>query len=64
MDNYFNQNVGHFPPFCPKHNENMVLSFYDRPGGPPGNGWTCRTCAYERSAPELPPTRWGEGAEL
>lgn len=36
------------PPICTKHHETMVLSFYDRPGSPPGNGYACRSCAKER----------------
>jgi hypothetical protein len=40
------------PPVCTKHNEQMVLSFYDRPGSPPGNGWSCQSCYKERSAKE------------
>ena len=50
-------------PYCEKHDLQMVLYFYDRPGGPPGNGWACRACVYERENPQ-PPTRWPEGAEL
>jgi len=50
-------------PKCSKHDEQMVLFIYDRLGSPPGTGWGCRSCANERSAPEQPPTRWGEGAE-
>ncbi len=37
-------------PRCPTHGEWMLLSFYDRPGSPPGNGWVCRSCARERAA--------------
>lgn len=37
-------------PRCSKHNEAMTLYIYDRPGGPPGNGWSCRTCTEERTA--------------
>ena len=35
------------PPQCEKHNRQMVLSVYDRPGSPPGNGWSCPECAKE-----------------
>jgi hypothetical protein len=52
------------PPVCEKHKEEMILYVYDRPGSPPGNGWSCRACAYERSAGPQPATRWGEEAEL
>ena len=41
------------PPTCNKHGEQMVLTFFERPGSPPGNNWICRSCAtvraYERS---------------
>jgi hypothetical protein len=37
------------PPTCLKHSEQMVLGFYERPGGPPGNNWVCRSCAKGRS---------------
>lgn len=37
------------PPKCPRHNETMVISFYDRPGSPPGNGWVCKSCINERT---------------
>ena len=30
----------------------MGLSFYDRPGGPQGNGWVCPRCIDERSVPD------------
>jgi hypothetical protein len=37
-------------PSCLKHSEQkMILNFYDRPGGPPGNGWVCPSCMNERS---------------
>lgn len=36
-------------PICPTHSVPMVLSFYDRPGSPPGNGWSCPKCIEERS---------------
>ena len=38
------------PPRCSKHNEPMVLNFYDRPGSPPGNNWMCQRCVAERAA--------------
>ena len=38
------------PPVCEKHAEKMILCFYDRPGSPPGNGWSCQSCAKERMA--------------
>lgn len=37
------------PPTCPIHSETMVLSFYDRPGSPPGNGWVCKSCVAVRA---------------
>lgn len=36
------------PPRCEKHNRQMVLAWYDRPGSPPGNGWYCPECATGR----------------
>ena len=36
------------PPRCPKHNRRMMLGFYERPGGPQGNGWICPICQVER----------------
>jgi hypothetical protein len=47
-------------PRCPKHGEWMLLSFYDRPGSPPGNGWVCRSCAKARAALGQTSTREGE----
>ncbi len=47
-------------PICQKHNEPMVLRFYTRPGGPPGNGWSCPKCAvgpFHPHKPEAPLTR-------
>ena len=38
------------PPRCSRHNEQMIISFYDRPGSPPGNGWVCQSCIKERTA--------------
>jgi plasmid maintenance system antidote protein VapI len=32
------------PFFCLVHNEKKVIYFYDRPGGPPGNGLVCQSC--------------------
>lgn len=40
--------IGSAPPVCIKHEEQMVLYFYDRPGGPAGNIWHCRSCVRER----------------
>jgi hypothetical protein len=37
------------PPTCEIHKEVMVLTFYGRPGGPPGNGYSCQSCCMERS---------------
>lgn len=37
------------PPRCERHKEQMVLQFYERPGGPAGNGWVCQSCAQERA---------------
>lgn len=36
------------PPSCIKHNELMMLYFYNRPGSAPGNGWACPSCMAER----------------
>jgi hypothetical protein len=44
-----------FEPKCNRHNKPMVLCFYDRPGSPPGNGWSCDECAAERAAPASTP---------
>ena len=41
------------PPVCLKHGTPMVLSFYDRPGGPQGNGWACPICIDERRSGEV-----------
>ncbi len=35
-------------PYCEKHHIAMRLYFYDRPGGPAGNGWSCSMCVAER----------------
>lgn len=52
-------------PKCEKHDEEMTLHFYDRPGGPPGNGWVCRSCAFEReTGSQINATRFPEDAEL
>ena len=37
------------PPTCNKHGEQMVLTFFERPGSPPGNNWICRSCATVRA---------------
>ena len=37
------------PPTCHKHGEQMVLTFFERPGSPPGNNWICRSCATVRA---------------
>lgn len=39
-----------FRPTCFIHCVPMVLVIYDRPGGPPGNGWSCQLCVAERTA--------------
>ena len=53
------------PPRCEKHQEQMVLHFYDRPGSPPGNGWDCRSCVEERkTGSQVKATRFPEGAEI
>jgi hypothetical protein len=36
------------PFVCLIHNEKKVIYFYDRPGGPPGNGLVCKSCQKER----------------
>lgn len=41
---------GSAPPVCPIHKCALVLSFYQRPGSPMGNGWSCPQCAQERRA--------------
>jgi hypothetical protein len=58
--------INYAPPRCPKHRDaSMILSFYDRSGGPPGNGWVCAECIEERkSAVEYTKTRFPEGTEL
>lgn len=38
------------PPTCSQHSEQMVLNVYNRPGGPPGNSWVCRSCIAERAS--------------
>jgi hypothetical protein len=37
------------PPICEIHKETMVLRFYERPGGPPGNGYICQSCCSQRT---------------
>jgi hypothetical protein len=37
------------PPTCIKHNEDMVLYIYVRPGSPDGNGWACESCVKEKA---------------
>lgn len=64
MTEFLTNNV--FPPRCEKHNESMVLYFYERPGSPMGNGWGCQSCAQDRATEQ---TRWPNagdpgGAEL
>lgn len=51
------QNIA-IPPHCYRHNEDMILAFYDRPGSPPGNGWSCQSCAKE---PYTPTLTFGDG---
>jgi hypothetical protein len=46
-----NMKVSVEPPICQKHGTPMTLTFYERPGGPPGNGWSCQQCAAERAEP-------------
>ena len=53
--------TGFAPPNCEKHDEQMVLYFYERPGSAPGNNWFCRSCREERLSQQ---TRFPEGAEL
>ncbi len=53
--------INYAPPRCDKHDEQMILYFYDRPGGPPGNNWYCRSCVEDRESQK---TRFPEGAEL
>lgn len=50
------QNQIRRPPICYTHNKEMQLTFWDRPGSPPGNGWACISCITERKAnqPQLP----------
>src|SRR5580658_5884010 len=42
-------------PWCSEHGEAMVLGFFDRPGGPPGNGWVCPSCAKGRFGAAVEP---------
>lgn len=53
--------VNYAPPRCEKHNEQMVLYFYPRPGSAPGNNWMCQSCVEDRASQQ---TRFPEGAEL
>lgn len=60
------------PPVCPLHAKVMMLYFYDRPGGPAGNNWSCPDCIAARKRKEerkeekeaQAKTRFPEGAEL
>jgi hypothetical protein len=54
------------PPVCNRHERQMVLCFWYRPGGPMGNGWSCPDCSKEREADteDWSKTRFPEGAEL
>jgi hypothetical protein len=55
----------HAPPRCSKHDEQMILYFYARPGGPDGNNWSCRSCTRQREEQaQAQKTRFPEGAEL
>jgi hypothetical protein len=64
FQNALQPNVNYAPPRCPRHpEEQMVLHFYSRPGGPPGNGWGCMSCIRDRETPP-PKTRFPEGSEL
>jgi hypothetical protein len=42
------------PPHCNKHNRQMVLYFYDKPLGLPGNRWGCPDCDSKRVFPAAP----------
>jgi hypothetical protein len=33
------------PPLCGRCGSPMTLTFWDRPGGAPGNGYRCYTCS-------------------
>jgi hypothetical protein len=48
LQNLPNSGTSTMPPTCHKHLEQMVLYFYDRPGGPQGNTWNCQSCVRER----------------
>lgn len=50
QQNLLSTGTGFSPPLCSKHLTQMVLSFYDRPGGPQGNGWSCPKCAEENGS--------------
>lgn len=40
----------HFPPACEHCGKPMTLHMWDRPGGPPGNGWICDCIAKQIAA--------------
>ena len=39
-------------PMCEKCGQKMVLRFWDRPGGPPGNGFACPDCSFAHGRAE------------
>jgi hypothetical protein len=45
-------------PACPTCGTPMALAFWDRPGGPPGNGWRCLQCFPQTQ--EVPPRKVDE----
>jgi hypothetical protein len=47
---------------CMKHNEQMVLTFYQRgPGDAPGNAWVCQSCKKEILGAEPPASESEQG---
>ena len=52
---------GSAPPYCVEHNCQMILSVYNRPGSPPGNGWSCPECANERESKAVEKPMWEPG---